>query len=276
MLTEDQAREVIGATAYGDDGEKIGKVGQLFLDDQTGQPEFVTVNTGFFGTSESFVPVADATFNGDRLVVPFSKDKVKDAPNVDLDGRHLDESEEQRLYEYYGLSSSQTSGYTDTGRTDTDTTAAGYADTTRTTDTDRDITTGTEGHDTSGQTTDDAMTRSEEQVQVGTTSQEAGRVRLRKYVTTEQETHTVPVRKERAVLETEPITEGNVGSATSGPDISEEEHEVVLREERATVDKTVEPVERVRLGTETTTDEETVTEEVRKEHVEVDGDADRR
>jgi uncharacterized protein (TIGR02271 family) len=276
MLTEDQAREVIGATAYGDDGEKIGKVGQLFLDDQTGQPEFVTVNTGLFGTSESFVPVADATFNGDRLVVPFSKDKVKDAPNVDLDGRHLDESEEQRLYEYYGLSSSRTSGYTDTGRTDTDTTAAGYADTTRTTDTDRDITSGTEGHDTSGPTTDDAMTRSEEQVQVGTTSQEAGRVRLRKYVTTEQETHTVPVRKERAVLETEPITEGNVGSATSGPDISEEEHEVVLREERATVDKTVEPVERVRLGTETTTDEETVTEEVRKEHVEVDGDADRR
>ena len=276
MLTEDQAREVIGATAYGDDGEKIGKVGQLFLDDQTGQPEFVTVNTGFFGTSESFVPVADATFNGDRLVVPFSKDKVKDAPNVDLDGRHLDESEEQRLYEYYGLSSSRTSGYTDTGRTDTDTTAAGYADTTRTTDTDRDITTGTEGHDTSGPTTDDAMTRSEEQVQVGTTSQEAGRVRLRKYVTTEHETHTVPVRKEKAVLETEPITDGNVGSATSGPDISEEEHEVVLREERATVDKTVEPVERVRLGTETTTEEETVTEEVRKEHVEVDGDADRR
>ena len=281
MLTEDQAREVIGATAYGDDGEKIGKVGQLFLDDQTGQPEFVTVNTGLFGTSESFVPVADATFNGDRLVVPFSKDKVKDAPNVDLDGRHLDESEEQRLYEYYGLSTSRTSGYTDTGRTDTgrtdtDTTAAGYADTTRTTDTDRDITSGTEGYDTSGPTTDDAMTRSEEQVQVGTTSQEAGRVRLRKYVTTEQETHTVPVRKEKAVLETEPITEGNVGSATAGPDISEEEHEVVLREERATVDKTVEPVERVRLGTETTTDEETVTEEVRKEHVEVDGDADRR
>ena len=117
MLTEDQAREVIGATAYGDDGEKIGKVGQLFLDDQTGQPEFVTVNTGFFGTSESFVPVADATYNGDRLVVPFSKDKVKDAPNVDLDGRHLDESEEQRLYEYYGMSSSGTAGYTDTDRT---------------------------------------------------------------------------------------------------------------------------------------------------------------
>jgi uncharacterized protein (TIGR02271 family) len=270
MLTEAQAREVIGSTAYGQDGEKIGKVGQLFLDDQTGQPEFVTINTGFFGSSESFVPVADATFDGDRLVVPFDKDKVKDAPNVDLDGRHLDESEEQRLYEYYGMSSTATSGYTDTDRT------AGYADTTRTSDTDRDFTSGTEGHDTSGPTTDDAMTRSEEQVRVGTTSQEAGRARLRKYVTTEHETHTVPVRKERAVLETEPITDANVGAATSGPDISEEEHEVVLREERATVDKTVEPVERVRLGTETTTDEETVTEEVRKEQVEVEGDAERR
>jgi uncharacterized protein (TIGR02271 family) len=287
MLTEDQAREVIGATAYGDDGEKIGKVGQLFLDDQTGRPEFVTVNTGLFGTSESFVPVADATFNGDRLVVPFSKEKVKDAPNVDLDGRHLDESEEQRLYEYYGMG---TSGYTDTsnaGYTDTDRTT-GFADTDRTTgdsdtdrttgyaDTDRDVTSGTEGYDTSGPTTDDAMTRSEEQVQVGKTSEEVGRARLRKYVVTEQETHTVPVRKEKAVLETEPITDGNVGDATSGPDLSEEEHEVVLREERATVEKTVEPVERVRLGTETVTDEETVTEEVRKEQIEVEGDTDRR
>ena len=273
---------MIGATAYGDDGEKIGKVGQLFLDDQTGRPEFVTINTGLFGTSESFVPVADATFNGDRLVVPFSKDKVKDAPNVDLDGRHLDESEEQRLYDYYGMG---TSGYTDTsnaGYTDTDRTTE-YAETDRTarytdTDTDRDrnVTSGTEGYDTSGPTTDDAMTRSEEQVRVGKTSEEVGRARLRKYVTTEHETHTIPVRKEKAVLETEPITDGNVGDATSGPDISEEEHEVVLREERATVDKTVEPVERVRLGTETTTEEQTVTEEVRKENIEVEGDADRR
>ena len=120
------------------------------------------------------------------------------------------------------------------------------------------------------------MTRSEEQVRVGTTSQEAGRVRLRKYVVTEQETHTVPVRKEKAVLEREPITERNVGAATSGPDISEEEHEVILREERPVVDKTVEPVERVRLGTEETTEEQTVTEQVRKERIETDGDLDDR
>src|SRR5687767_11695147 len=103
MLTETQAQEVIGSTAYSHDDDKLGTVGQLFLDDQTGQPEFITVNTGLFGTNESFVPIAEATFNGDRLVVPFTKDKVKGAPNVDLNGGHLDESEEQRLYEYYGI-----------------------------------------------------------------------------------------------------------------------------------------------------------------------------
>jgi uncharacterized protein (TIGR02271 family) len=210
-------------------------------------------------------------------VVPFSKEKVKDAPNVDLEGRHLDETEEQRLYEYYGMG---TSGYTDTsnaGHTDTDRDVTSGTDrTTGHTDTDRDVTSGTEGYDTSGPTTDDAMTRSEEQVRVGKTSEEVGRARLRKYVTTEHETHTVPVRKEKAVIETEPVTDGNVGAATSGPDLSEEEHEVVLREERATVDKTVEPVERVRLGTETVAEEETVTEEVRKEQIEVEGDTDRR
>ena len=253
MLNETQAREVVGATAHGSDGEKIGKVGQLFLDDQTGQPEFVTVNTGLFGTSESFVPVEGATLEGDRLVVPFTKDKVKDAPNVDLDRGHLDPSEEQRLFEYYGMT--MTSG-TDTYGTDTTQTYS-------------------EGHDTSGPTTDEAMTRSEERVQVGTTTQQAGRVRLRKYVTSETETHTVPVAKERAVLETEPITDGNIDNALAGPEISEEEHEVVLHEERPVVSKTTEPVERVRLGTETEVSQETVTEEVRKEHIEAEGDVDR-
>jgi uncharacterized protein (TIGR02271 family) len=110
---------------------------------------------------------------------------------------------------------------------------------------------------------------------VGTTTQEAGRVRLRKYVPTETETHTVPVRKEHAVLEREPITGDNVDAATDGPDISEEEHEVVLSEERPVVEKTVQPVERVRLGTESTTEEATVTEEVRKEHIDTEGDVDR-
>ena len=248
MINQDQLREVIGGTAYGSDGEKIGKVGQVFLDDHTGEPEFASVNTGMFGTNESFVPLSQASLQGSDLTVPFTKDKVKDAPNVSPDAGHLDEDEVQRLYAHYGMAN----GYeTDVAGT------PGVAP---------------EGHDTSGPTTDDAMTRSEERVTVGTASQERGRARLRKYVTTEHETHTVPVRKERAVVETEPITDANLADATDGPTISEEEHEVVLHEERPVVEKTAEPVERVRLGTETEVEEQQVTEEVRKEHIEVDDD----
>jgi uncharacterized protein (TIGR02271 family) len=272
MLDQADVRNVVGATAYDSNGEKIGRVGQLFLDDQTGEPEFATVNTGFFGTSESFVPVTSATLDGDRLTVPFGKDQVKNAPNVNLDdGRHLDESEEQRLYEYYGLGAAGSAGRESAGydAAGTAPSAMGTTDTTTSTDY-------SQGHDVSGPTTDDAMTRSEERMRVGTASQEAGRVRLRKYVVTEEETHTIPVRKERAVLETEPITDGNVGQALDGPAISEEEHEVVLHEERPVVETTAEPVERVRLGTEVTTEEETVTGEVRKEQIEAEGDVDRR
>jgi uncharacterized protein (TIGR02271 family) len=194
--------------------------------------------------------------------VPFTKDKVKNAPNVDIDQGHMDEGEEAELLAYYGIASSQgvdSQNYTDASSETTAGTGAGFEGS-------------SQGHDTSGPNTDDAMTLSEERVRVGTASQEAGRVRLRKYVTTDLETHTVPVRKERAVLEREPITENNAGDALAGPDISEEEHEVVLNEERPVVEKIVEPVERVRLGTESVTEEETVTEEVRKENLETEDD----
>ena len=158
------------------------------------------------------MPVQNARMDGDSVIVPFPKDKVKDAPSVDLDGGHLDQSDEQRLYEYYGLSYGNATPGTETSE--------GVAPV---------------GRDTSGPETDDAMTRSEERLTVGTTSQESGRVRLRKYVTTEMETQTVPVRKEKAVLEREPITDANVDRAAGGPAISEEEHEVVLHEERPVV-----------------------------------------
>jgi uncharacterized protein (TIGR02271 family) len=116
------------------------------------------------------------------------------------------------------------------------------------------------------------MTRSEEQVTVGTANREAGRVRLRKYVETEHVTKTVPVQRERAVLEREPITDANIDDATSGPDISEEEHELVLHEETPVVQKETKPVERVRLSKETDVTDETVSEDVRKERIETDGD----
>ena len=249
MISQDQVQQLIGTTAYDTSGDKVGKVGQVYFDDSSGEPEWVTVNTGLFGTNETFDPVRDAELSGDRLVLSHDKDRVKDAPNVSEDG-HLSPDEERDLYAHYGLA------WNTASTTGTQTTQ----------------TTGTVGHDTSGPTTDEAMTRSEEQVNVGTTTEETGRARLRKYVETEQVSQTVPVTKERAVIETEPITDANVGDATEGPAISEEEHEVVLHAERPVVEKTVEPVERVRLGTETVTEQQTVTEEVQKERINTEGD----
>jgi uncharacterized protein (TIGR02271 family) len=254
MISNNQIAQIDGATVHGSDGSKIGKAGQVYLDDSTGAPSWVTVNTGLFGTSESFVPVQDATIEGDTFTVPYTKDKVKDAPRVAADG-HLDVSEEEELYRYYGLTYG--AGETTTGRTDV------Y---------DRDAE-GTVGRDTSGPTTDQAMTRSEEQLNVGTQRVETGRARLRKYVVTEEQTVTVPVEREEVRLEREPITDANRDAATSGPDISEEEHEVVLTEERAVVNKETVPVERVRLDKETVTEQKTVSEDVRKERIDLDDDA---
>jgi len=131
---------------------------------------------------------------------------------------------------------------------------------------------GTVGRDTSGPTTDNAMTLSEERLDVGTRSEEVGRARLRKYVVTENVTESVPVTREEVRLEREPITDANIGNALDGPAISEEEHEVTLHADRAVVDKEAVPVERVRLDKTTVTDQEQVSENLRKEEIEVDGD----
>jgi uncharacterized protein (TIGR02271 family) len=250
-----------GATMVDRDGDKIGTVESIYVDDQTGEPEWALVNTGLFGTKSSFVPLAQASSSGDQVQVPYEKQRIKDAPNMDPD-RHLSEQEEQELWRHYGL---EYGGYAAAGTTgDTDTARA-------TTYEDRDAV----GRDTSGPTTDDAMTRSEEELQVGTQTRERGRARLRKYVTTEQQQVTVPVQREEVRVEREPITDANLDAATSGPAISEEEHEVTLREEEPVVDKRAVPRERVRLDTETVTEERQVAEELRKEQIEVEGDHDR-
>jgi uncharacterized protein (TIGR02271 family) len=116
------------------------------------------------------------------------------------------------------------------------------------------------------------MTRSEERLEVGTESRESGRARLRKFVVTENVTQTVPVSHEEVRIEREPITDANRGEAMSGGEITEEEHEVTLHEERPVTRKETVPVERVRLDTETVTDQEQVSEQVRKEQIEADED----
>jgi uncharacterized protein (TIGR02271 family) len=242
----DTVRDWQGRTMVDPAGDKLGTIDAIYLDDETGQPEWATVTSGLFTAKAAFVPLAQAQDLGDSVQVPYDKQQVSDAPSPQADGS-LSQDEEAALYRHYGLDYSE--HRSDSGLpTGTDDTV---------------------GRDTSGPTTDDAMTRSEEELRVGTSQRERGRVRLRKYVTTEQVQQTVPVQRERVRVEREPVTDANRDAATSGPEISEAEHEVILREEEPVVEKRVVPRERVRLDKDTVTDQERVAEEVRKEQIEV-------
>jgi uncharacterized protein (TIGR02271 family) len=237
-----------GRTLKDRNGDTIGTIDALYLDQQTDKPEWALVNTGLFGTMSSFVPLAGAAPRDEDVVVRVEAQRVKDAPKMAPD-EELSEQQEAELFRHYGI----------------DYTAEGSVTAT-------DNARGAVGHDTSGPTTDNAMTRSEEELRVGTTERERGRARLRKYVVTEQVQQTVPVQREEVRIEREPITESNVDQALSGPEISEEEHEVVLHEEQPVVEKRAVPKERVRLDKETVVDEAQVSEELRKEQIEADGD----
>jgi uncharacterized protein (TIGR02271 family) len=268
-----EAYEFHGRTVVDQNGQKIGKIDELYYDQDGGQPEWALVNTGMFGTKKTFVPIAGSQPDGDDLRVAVAKDQVKDAPRIDAE-QELSESEERTLFEHYGVP------YTTEGSTTAqavprsgDGQSSGRTADTATGDGRSDEFDGHQGvgHDTSGPNTDEAMTRSEEELRVGTTTRESGRARLRKYVVTEHVTQTVPVQREEVRIEREPITDANRDEAVSGPDISEEEHEVVLHEEQPVVEKQTVAKERVRLDTETVTDEQEISEEVRKERIDTDG-----
>jgi uncharacterized protein (TIGR02271 family) len=252
--TQDEIATWKGEKLVGNDEEKLGTIEEVYVDEDTGKPEWLAVKTGMFGGNVSFVPIADAQRHEDHVHVPFSKAQVKDSPNAEADGA-LSQEEEAQLYRHYGYDYSE-------NRSASGLPAGG---------TDKDAR-GTVGHDTSGPTTDDAMTRSEEELVVGKTSRESGRVRLRKYVVTENVEMTVPVQREEVRIEREPITDANRGDATSGPEISEEEHEVVLHAEEPVVETRAVPKERVRLEKDTVTEDQTVGGEVRKERIETEGD----
>jgi uncharacterized protein (TIGR02271 family) len=285
VINQDDLRTLTDATVYDKDGDKVGKVKQVYFDDTTEQPKWVTVTTGLFGTNVTFVPLQSASIAGDRVEIGYDKATVKDAPNIDAEG-HLSVQEEEQLYRYYSLDYGTGSAGFESGRTGTvgtdrqagDYRESGHATEGTTTDGRHagGVDAGGAGYDERadrGDRGDDrAMTRSEEQLRVGTETHEAGRARLRKHVVTEQQQVSVPVSREEVTLEREPITDANRGDAYDGAEISEAEHEVTLREERPVVDKEAVPVERVRLGTETHTDEETVGGEVRKEQIEFDDD----
>jgi uncharacterized protein (TIGR02271 family) len=265
MITPQDAQQFIGRTAIDSDGSKVGKIGQVYLDEQTRAPLWVTVTTGMFGTRQSFAPIYGAEVSGNQVTLAVSKDLIKDAPSIDDDGQ-IDPSEQDALYRHYAdYLSSGRAGHTGGSQAGNETGGqAGRAD--------RDElagdSTGVRGRDTSGPTTDSSMTRSEEQLRVGTETVEGGRARLRKYVVTENVSTTVPVSHEEVRVEREPITDANRDAALSGEPISEEEHEVTLRAERPVVAKEAVPVERVRLAAETVTEDVSVNETVRKERIE--------
>lgn len=290
MATYD-VNALLSATAYGSDGDKIGKVEQVFLDDNTEEVTFVTVNTGLFGTKESFVPVDGAQQDGDRFVLPYTKDVIKDAPNVDAD-QHLSPAEEEEIYRYYKMNyagtddryaadtdrnavpaagTAGTAGYAEVDRDATDrNSTAGIADVDRTV-TDRDRTDRDLADRDRTDRSEGGVVRHEEQLHVGKEQRETGRARLRKYVVTEHENVDVPVEREEVRVERTPLSGTEADSGTIG----EENVEVTLHEEHPVVAKETVGVEKVGLEKETVRDTERVEADVRKEQVEVETDAER-
>ncbi|GAA1533027.1 PRC and DUF2382 domain-containing protein [Kribbella lupini] len=247
MSTAQELERTIGQDVYDVEGQKVGTAANLYASDLSGEPEWVTVKTGLFGSKESFVPLAGAHAEQDGLHVGQRKDLIKDAPRIDDQG-HLSEAEAAELYRHYSMQA----GGMDRGMAQP----------------------GQErGKNMSGKNKDmkgrEEMIRSEERLHAGTETVETGKVRLHKRVVTEEQQVTVPVSHEEVHVVREPIENGRAGGT-----IGEEDVEVTLHEERPVVAKETVAVERVGLDTETVREEQQVREKVRKEQVEVVDDAD--
>lgn len=274
MFTHDNIDRIIGAKVIDSTGDKIGSVGQVFLDDRTNEPTWVTVNTGLFGTKETFIPLQGAQQNGDDLQVAYEKGLVKDAPNIDVDNGHLTPEEEAELYRYYGLCEGTTTQHGQLGDADRDAHTQGVAGQ------------GVAGQGVAGQDVADRdldrernvahgdidATAHEERLKVGTEERQAGQVRIRKYVTTEQQQVSVPVSKERLVVDREPAEGRPVAGGIDHDNAETIDETITLREERPVVGKETVETEHVRIGKEQVTEQQTVQGEVAREHIEVEGE----
>ena len=259
MIDSSNINSVFDSKVVDQNDAKVGTVKQVFVDDDSGHPLFVSVATGLFGMSESFVPLQGATFDGDAVHVTFDKDMVKDAPRIDADDALTDPQQEQIWVYYFGAQGAgrREDGHHEHGRGEHARQEHG------------------EGH-RGGRDSQDAMTRSEERLNVDKQSVPTERARLRKHVVTEQQNITVPVQHEELRVDREPITDENVGEAMSGPNLTEDEHDVTLNEEHVHVDKETVPVEQVRLDKDTVTEQENISEDVAHEEIDLDTDDRRR
>ncbi len=246
--TIERLSQARGTTVYAQNGEKIGSVEEIFQDYETRQPEWIGIGTGFFGTKRVLVPVQGAELRDDGLYVPYTKDQVKDAPDIDAD--EINENTEQELYSHYGLSYSE--------RRSASARAEGMP--------------GTMGAEDEADTQREGMvTRHEEELHVGKRDVDAGRARVRKWVETEPQEVDVALRQETARVTREPVDR-----PVSAGEIGEEEIDVPLRGEEAVVEKETVAKERVGLERDVETERETVGGELRKEQIDVEGDVERR
>ena len=296
-------KDLFNATAYDKNGEKLGDVNEVFVDDQSGQPTFVEVNHGLFGMNSSLVPLRGHDFSGDDLKLGFSKDRIKDAPDFDSD-KPLTPEAQSDIFKHYGLDNAHdVTDYKDSNLDSKRDAQAGA-------DKDHNLTAGAgaagagaagagvagahadekkaDTHTTDAAATerkagvaDDAaaartnndgeLIRSEEQLNVNKERVATGEARLRKYVVTDTESVEVPVEREEVRVERTPINAEdakNYNGAISG---DSEEASVTLHEERVNVNKETVPVEKINLKKDTVRDTETHTEELRKEQIDTDG-----
>lgn len=296
-------KDLFNATAYDKNGEKLGDVNEVFVDDQSGQPTFVEVNHGLFGMNSSLVPLRGHDFSGDDLKLGFSKDRIKDAPDFDSD-KPLTPEAQSDIFKHYGLDNARdVTDYKDSNLDSKRDVQAGA-------DKDHNLTAGAgaagagaagagvagahadekkaDTHTTDAAATerkagvaDDAaaartnndgeLIRSEEQLNVNKERVATGEARLRKYVVTDTESVEVPVEREEVRVERTPINAEdakNYNGAISG---DSEEASVTLHEERVNVNKETVPVEKINLKKDTVRDTETHTEELRKEQIDTDG-----
>lgn len=268
------------ATAFDVDGDKLGSVGDIYINDTTGQPDFIEVNHGLFNMSSSIVPLRGHALAEGELKLAFSKDRIKDAPNLDTED-HISDEQRQEFFRHYGVESAAdqaqyaapkqaapaqgaAAGNESAG------VAAGAAGAAGAAATDESAEAAQEKAAAPRHAaTDTEMIRSEERLNVDKNVEETGNVTLRKYVVHDTETVEVPVEREEVRVERQPISEEEAQNLR-GQEISEGEASVTLHEERVTVSKESVPVEKVSLEKDTIQDSQTVTEDVAKERIEAD------
>ncbi|MFC4565591.1 DUF2382 domain-containing protein [Nocardiopsis mangrovi] len=275
MAPQRSAQEFIGHRLLDEEGHNVGKIEQVYFDDETDSPKWVSVQIGMLGHRHSFVPLQGARITEDDLTVPFDRETIKDAPQFDAE-QHLSMDEENRLYEHYGVkvpgprAAAEGDFATDPGgAADTAPTSADIADRERL-DTDMDI--GAADAESGMDNAEDVtVIRSEERAHIGVESTESGRAHVRKTVESEHFQQDVPVSHEELRIEHVPISDADRAADASGR-IEEEDDEFVLHAEKPMISRETVPVEKVRITKETVTEEESVEGDIRKERIDVDRD----